>query len=72
MKDLVEYVNLNGGWTIAGWFRPTVASEGGTGETVSDETFGFQISYIQPTDINIFMDDDFKALQKDPNTFLFN
>ena len=71
MKDLVAYVNLNGGWTIAGWFRPTVVSEVGTDDTVSDETFGFRISFIQPTDENIFTDDEFKALQKDPGTFLF-
>lgn len=72
MRDLVEYVNLNGGWTIAGWFRPNVVSEVGSNETVSDETFGFRISFIQPTDENMTTDDGFKALQKDPNAFLFD
>jgi hypothetical protein len=71
-RTLVTYVNGHGGWTISGWFRSSTTSETGTNEQVFSHTIGLHISYIQPANPNIFQDQGFLALRKNPRTFLLD
>lgn len=70
LRDIANYINFHGEWTIAGWLRPSFTQEVGTAEQVYSETYGFHISYIYPADLDALENEDFKALQVVPTDFL--
>jgi hypothetical protein len=71
LRELVEFVNQAGGWTICGWFRVGTVNDS-SGVQVLSDTYGLHISYIHPSHEDILDDDDFKELQKDPSIFFFS
>jgi hypothetical protein len=68
-REVANYINQNGGWSISGWLRPATTQEVGTSEEVYSETYGFHICYIHPANLELLDTAEFQELQKDPIEF---
>lgn len=63
MKEMVEYINNNGGWTLIGWCKKGQVSVDGETEKVENNEVNLNLSYVYPTNLAIFEDRQYCELQ---------
>ena len=63
MRDIVNFVNTNGGWKLVGWAKKgELADAANESETVENNEVTFHLTYVFPQNQNIVHSEDFQAL----------
>ena len=63
MREMVVYINSHGGWKIIGWCKKGEVSVEGEAEKVENNDVNLNLSYLYPSNEEIFEHEEFKKLQ---------